>query len=86
MYPRLGTSVIDDGRRLFCCDEREQNQKSSADCFSGQGWGIYGIRAKRGPHEHLIWPASEFVLPKLEHNIKSKRNFMISTYVHSKSK
>ena len=45
-----------------------------------QGWGTYG------PHEHLIWPASEFSLPKLEYNIASKRSSTISRYLHSKSR
>ena len=40
-----------------------------------QGWGACGSR------EHLIWPASEFSLPKLEHNIGSKRNSMTSRHV-----
>jgi len=32
----------------------------------GQWWGTCG------PCEHLIWPAPEFPLPKLEHSITSK--------------
>jgi len=36
-----------------------------------QGWGTCGTR------EHLIWPASEFPLPKLEYNIASKRSSMM---------
>ena len=39
-------------------------------CLTGmclnQGWGTCG------PREFLIWPASEFCLPKLEHNNASK--------------
>jgi len=34
--------------------------------------GVENLRAKRGPREHLIWPASEFSLPKFEYNIVSK--------------
>jgi len=43
----------------------------------------------RGPNarsrEHLVWPASIFLLPKLEYNIDSKRSSMISRYLDSKS-
>jgi len=45
-----------------------------------QGWGTCG------PREHLIWPAPEFPLPKLEHNIAAQGNSMISRYLDSKSK
>jgi len=41
-----------------------------------QGWGTCGPRTKCGLREHLIWPASEFSLLNLEHNIALKRNFM----------
>jgi len=37
-----------------------------------QGWGTCG------QSEHLIWPASEFSLPVLEHNMASKRTSTIS--------
>jgi len=43
----------------------------------GQGWGTYGPRANCGPREHLVWAASEFSLPKLEHNITIKMNFHV---------
>ena len=46
-----------------------------------QGWGTCGPRAKCCPHEHLIWPASEFSLHNLEYKIASKRSFMISRYL-----
>jgi len=45
-----------------------------------QGWGTCG------PHEHLIWLASEFLLPNLEYNIMSKRSSMISRYLDSMSR
>jgi len=47
---------------------------------SKQGWGTYG------PHEHLIWPASEFSLPELEYSITLKRSSTSSRYLDSKSK
>jgi len=49
-----------------------------------QGWRTCGPRAKCGPHKHLIWPASEFSLLELEHNIALKRNTVISRHVDSK--
>jgi len=48
-----------------------------------QGWGTCGPQAKCGPREHEIWPASEFSLPMLEHNIVSKRSSMTSKYLDS---
>jgi len=45
-----------------------------------QGWGTCG------PREHLIWPATEFSLPKLEYNIASKRSSVIGRYLGSKSR
>jgi len=51
--------------------------------MSKAGVGTYGPRAKCGPLENVIWPASEFSLPKLEHNIVSKRNPMTSRHVDS---
>jgi len=42
-----------------------------------QGWGACD------PGEHLIWPASEFSLPVLEHNMASKRSSTISRYLDS---
>jgi len=45
-----------------------------------QGWGTCG------PREHLIWPASNFAVPKIEHNIASKWSSMISRYLYSKSR
>jgi len=45
-----------------------------------QGWGTCA------PREHLIWPASEFSLPKLEYNIASKRSSMTNRYLDSKSR
>jgi len=41
-------------------------------------------RAKCGVREHLMWPASEFLPPKLENNIASKRNWMTNRQVDSK--
>jgi len=37
-----------------------------------QWWGTCS------PHDLLTWPTSEFSLPKLEHNIMSKRNSVTS--------
>ena len=45
-----------------------------------QGWWTCSLR------EHLIWPTSEFLLHKLEHNTATKRNPMISRYVACKSR
>ena len=45
-----------------------------------QGWRTCG------PHEHLIWPASEFSLFLLEYNIASKRVSIISRYLNSKTR
>ena len=42
-----------------------------------QGWETFG------PHEHLIWSASDFSLPVLEHNMASKRGSTISRYLES---
>jgi len=50
-----------------------------------QGWGTCGPRAKCGPAEHLIWPASEFPLPNLEYKIASKQSSMISRYLNSET-
>jgi len=36
-----------------------------------------------GPRGHLIWPASEFLLPRLEYKIASKRSSVISSYLDS---
>jgi len=36
------------------------------------------MRAKCGPCELLLWPASEFLVPKLEFNIASKLKFMVA--------
>jgi len=50
-----------------------------------QGWGTCSPWAKSGLREHLMWPASEFLLPNLEYNIASKPNSMMSRYLDSKS-
>jgi len=49
-------------------------------------WETCGPWAKSNPHEHLIWPASEFSLPKLGYNIMSKQSSIISRYLGSKSR
>jgi len=46
-----------------------------------QGWGTCGPPTKCGPREHLIWRASEFLLPNLEHKIPSWRCPMTSRYL-----
>jgi len=58
--------------------EPAEGQKIETCCKTG--WGTCDPRAKCGPREHLIWPASEFSLPKLGYNIASKRSSMISRY------
>jgi len=40
-----------------------------------QGWGTCG------PREHLLWPASEFLLPKLQYKIASQRSSTISRHL-----
>jgi len=45
-----------------------------------------GTRAEFDPAEHLLWPTCEFSLLKLEHNISSKRNSIISRYLDDESK
>jgi len=42
-----------------------------------QGWETYG-RAKCSPREDLKRPPSQFSLTKIEHNIASRRNAVIS--------
>jgi len=49
-------------------------------------WRTCGPRAKGYLREHLIWPASEFSLPMLEHNIVSKRNSVTSRRIEGMSK
>jgi len=46
-----------------------------------QGWGTCDTGDKWGNLRHAgqIWPASEFLLPKLEHNATSKRKSKIKT-------
>jgi len=41
--------------------------------------GACSTRAKCRQCQHLTWPALEYSLPKLEHNITSKRNSKINT-------
>jgi len=38
------------------------------------------------PGEYLVWPGPEFSLPKLQYNVVSKRNSVISRYLDSKSR
>ena len=53
-------------------------------CFNaGVGNRIAG---QMRPCEQLIWPASDFWLPKLEYNITSKRSSVISRYLVNKEK
>ena len=46
--------------------------------------GVGNPRAKCGPREHLIWPASELSLPNSDCKIASKRSSVISRYLDSK--
>jgi len=46
-----------------------------------QEWKTCGPRAKGDLREHLIWPATEFSLPMLEHNIVSKRTSVTSRHI-----
>jgi len=57
-----------------------QAQNVTSYCL-GYGWGTCGQRSKCDPREHLIWPASEFLLHMSEHNIASKRSSTISRYL-----
>jgi len=49
---------------------------------TSQGRGTCSLRDKCCPHGYLIWPASEFFLPKWR-NIASKRNSNISRWLHT---
>jgi len=45
--------------------------------------GELAVRDKCSPHEHLIWPTSQFSLSNFEYNIASKRSSMISRYLET---
>jgi len=51
-----------------------------------QEQGTCNLQAKYGPHEHFIWPASEFLLTKLEYNIASKRKLHDKPILDSQSR